>query len=909
MCRLGTVLLLVAFGAACSCGDYTSGEPAVSVVTVPLRVALDAWVGDEASREVVVRNDGHHAATLAVEGAPEEFTVEPAELAVPAGGEATLVVSFRPTAAGSRDVELALTRRGHVEARLPVAARGIEPALEVPASLDFGPVVVGERKGVQLRVTNPTELEVEAPAIVVEGPDAAAFAAMFPVGRIAPRSDAILDVAFAPLRRGPSTASVSVAACAGCTPRTIALAGAGLDCEVVPVPARLDFGVISPGGTRTLELGLENRGERTARIASARIADPAFQLQAQAWPIVLAPGESRQVWVTFAPTAIGDRAAVVEFLEETRTLATAALAVHGGGAVLEVDESLDLGQRPLGWSGYGTTVVRNVGEALATQLTAGHVEGSTSWSLEDPPAGLEVGLHPGTIRLAFSGRAVGRADGELVLATSDPEQPELRIPLRAEVVAQPSCQVRAGPDPLRFGLVKRGARHLRELLVESVGQGPCLVFDLGMAPGSDPDFSVATDRPFLELAPGASVRVPVAFAPDALPNALQRGTVTWRTSNPAAPPGAVEVTGYAADVDLVVVPNPVDFGRVPLDRAPHKTFRVENHGGIGATLTGQRLAAGSSPRITVSGGPSYPAALAPNATVPYEVHYAPLEVGRDRAEVELQVAGYAEPVIAAILGEGHDGPCGDYCDPPVPICPGPLTTLVRRQVSILGSATDPQGDPVTCAWRIASAPEGSAEQPSPPDACATSIAPDVVGEYVLELTATDDLGNAASCTTDLRVIPPEGGLWVEMYWEDNVNDVDLHLLHGGGGDPHVRSNWNKRPWDCYYSNKHAQWDAPGPEDDGNLDFDRTAEPGVENIRVDQPSTTHDYHVGLIWYAKKSPPTTQPVVVNVYCWGLPVANTTTTLVFSSVSQAAVMVGTVRVQNDSTCVWTPDGSTIP
>jgi hypothetical protein len=85
---------------------------------------------------------------------------------------------------------------------------------------------------------------------------------------------------------------------------------------------------------------------------------------------------------------------------------------------------------------------------------------------------------------------------------------------------------------------------------------------------------------------------------------------------------------------------------------------------------------------------------------------------------------------------------------------------------------------------------------------------------------------------------------------------------------------------------------------------------VENIRVDVPSTTHDYHVGLVWYSRPtSSPTTQPAIVNVYCWGVPIANTTTTLVHTSVAKPMVFVGTVRVGNDGTCTWTPNGSVLP
>ena len=572
---------------------------------------------------------------------------------------------------------------------------------------------------------------------------------------------------------------------------------------------------------------------------------------------------------------------------------------------------MDLGSVPLGWSAFPSTVVRNVAEAEPVAAVDARVEGTGAWRLAEPVAGLEVGLRPGTIRLAFTGRSVGRADGELVVSTTDREQPELRIPLRAEVVSEPGCRIVASPAPLRFGLVKRGDRHLRDLVLANVGTGTCLVWELRLAPGSDPDFSLpSTGAPYFQVPPGERIRVPVAFTPDTLTGSLQRATISFRTSNASDPPGAVEVTGYAADLDLVATPNPLDFGRVPLERAPHRTVRVENRGALTVTLAGHGLAAGSSPRFTVQGGTAYPAALARNQGVDNEVTYDPDRVERNPAALEVRVAGHPEPLVIGLQGEGHDGPCGDYCEPPVPVCPAGRTVIVNRSVVLDGSATDPNGDPVTCTWQVIDAPEGSTEQPRPPNACGSSFVPDAIGEYVLRLTAADDLGNEASCTTTLRVLPPDGGLWVEMYWEHNSNDIDLHLLHGDGGDPRLLSSWNVEPWDCFYGNDPASWDNPGTADDANLDRDVTSGTGVENIRIDQPSTAHPYHVGIAWYSRHgSSPTTQPVVTNVYCWGMPVASTTTTMVHPGPdrpSKPTVFVGTVQVSSDGTCSWTPDGT---
>lgn len=67
---------------------------------------------------------------------------------------------------------------------------------------------------------------------------------------------------------------------------------------------------------------------------------------------------------------------------------------------------------------------------------------------------------------------------------------------------------------------------------------------------------------------------------------------------------------------------------------------------------------------------------------------------------------------------------------------------VGERVELVGRGSDPEGDPLTFAWSLLSAPEGSAATLDDPDAIRVSFTVDREGDYLLQLVVDD--GNRAS---------------------------------------------------------------------------------------------------------------------------------------------------------------------
>lgn len=196
--------------------------------------------------------------------------------------------------------------------------------------------------------------------------------------------------------------------------------------------------------------------------------------------------------------------------------------------------------------------------------------------------------------------------------------------------------------------------------------------------------------------------------------------------------------------------------------------------------------------------------------------------------------------------------------PPHVSCPSRIDTTPLTPVAITASAVD-DGTIVAWSWRVDTRPPGSAAgPPSPSNSPMTTFTPDIAGNYDLVVTATDDDGLRGSCTTRVSAGNVDG-LRVEMFWDTDGTDMDLHLLNPTG------TEWEGHD-DCHFRNCDGgavlEWGAPGPADNPRLDIDDTNGFGPENINImrPQPGT---YRVAV--HAWASGVATR-VTVRIYCGG-------------------------------------------
>jgi hypothetical protein len=135
-----------------------------------------------------------------------------------------------------------------------------------------------------------------------------------------------------------------------------------------------------------------------------------------------------------------------------------------------------------------------------------------------------------------------------------------------------------------------------------------------------------------------------------------------------------------------------------------------------------------------------------------------------------------------------------------------------REVVLDGAGSmDPDGDgPLTYQWVVRSRPVGAQATLVEPEAARTVLRLDaaVPGEYVVELSVTDAAGARSRVPARVSVVAaPAQPLLVEMFWDNAVTDMDLHVLRVPG------AALGSIPDDCHYANPRPDWGTPGVSGD------------------------------------------------------------------------------------------------
>jgi hypothetical protein len=227
------------------------------------------------------------------------------------------------------------------------------------------------------------------------------------------------------------------------------------------------------------------------------------------------------------------------------------------------------------------------------------------------------------------------------------------------------------------------------------------------------------------------------------------------------------------------------------------------------------------------------------------------------------------------------------------MCPGPITTSANSTVSLTASVMSTSG--TTCSWTIGSRPSTSSGTFSAPTSCGTTnYFADVVGTHVVNFNVSDGLGGTAQCTTPITVVP-NGDLWIELTW-DRPNDMDLHLLHPNAGPYTSTTPWNSTTWDCSFRARTPIWGTTN--ENPSLDRDDITGTGPENTRINTPSRSVAYTIGvhMYSYAAGSPVTS---TLKVYCGGQLMTTKTRTM---STTKDMWVVGSVDFNAGSPCLFT-------
>src|SRR2546425_7831998 len=114
-----------------------------------------------------------------------------------------------------------------------------------------------------------------------------------------------LSVQFAPTTTGSVSGSLSLVSNAPNSPGTIALSGTGVQPQLSVAPPSVSFGNVLVGSTGVQNLTLTNSGNASLTIAQGSVTRAGFSISWPTFLITIAPGQSSNLSVQFAPTATG----------------------------------------------------------------------------------------------------------------------------------------------------------------------------------------------------------------------------------------------------------------------------------------------------------------------------------------------------------------------------------------------------------------------------------------------------------------------------------------------------------------------------------------------------------------------------------------------------------------------------
>ncbi len=543
-----------------------------------------------------------------------EFQMYFTPQALKAAFESKLVLSTE--GARAEDSTALVTLRGSGEAG----------ACDLPSSIDFGKVPVGETLSYTLPLRNPTSVDAQGFAGDIAGTDALAFgyAQGSPRGTVPVAAGTTANVVFtfSPTEKRVYTAQVELAGAGECPRQTVTIRGEGSDDVLTWTPTTLNFGLVSPpfeGLRDVVFTNLSNVPITLRQVQTSMPTDFSHQVPAGGDAtvfVVPGGGVATPMKVACHPSGLGPRPASTLTFQTglNRTpQGTIQLNCTGGGPKVKVTPRPNLAFGRVGFfpgsSQFNVTrkvTVQNVGTLPnppdpASNLYLGQVDsGGTPGQLPlfelnhktgtapseitvtlaspyNPSVGLEA--RPGAnfvdLAVTVTPSSVGLKEADLVLYSNDSNEPAITVKVTADAQQLPPCNYRISPAQGNFGLVTPGTTKDLPITITNLGTAAtdiCYLSGIDLSAGTSPAYTIV-GGPVVEkeLQPQESWAVVVRVAPPGpVPTTLQTltGALNFNVTSPTTPQAVVPLRTSVGPSCLAITPDPLDFGVVKANLPP-----------------------------------------------------------------------------------------------------------------------------------------------------------------------------------------------------------------------------------------------------------------------------------------------------------------------------------------------------
>jgi hypothetical protein len=378
-------------------------EAAVSLAPFSLQFASEPVGAAGPSQSVLLRNMGSAGVAIASVTNTGDFSqTNDCAGTIPAAGTCKFIVTFTPTAVGSRSGSISIADSAlgspHV---INLSGTGLGPLVTLsPLSLQFGATAIGTASAQQtLTLTNSGNAQLDIESISASGD----FSQSNNCGAsLAAGASCQIEVTFSPSTTGIRFGMLTATDSAASSPQSITLSGAGMipsAAVLVSAPSQLAFSSQLLGSSSSSQMiTLTNHGGTIASISAVSITGDFSQTSN--CHTLAANGGTCSIAVTFTPSASGTRSGTLIITNTAGNPQTVSLTGTGVDFALATSTNTDTIQSG-GSASYSLTVTPVGGSfPSAIQMSCTGLPQGANCSFA--PGSLTPGVHTMMTTLSIS---------------------------------------------------------------------------------------------------------------------------------------------------------------------------------------------------------------------------------------------------------------------------------------------------------------------------------------------------------------------------------------------------------------------------------------------------------------------------------------------------------------------------
>jgi hypothetical protein len=586
-------------------------------------------------------------------------------LSVAAGTSCAITITFSPAAAGARAASLTITPTTGTPLTTSLTGTGAAATFTLsisPASLSYAAQFISTTSAQQtVTVSNTGNSAATFSNIALTGTDAGdyAFSANTCGSVLAQGASCTVSITFTPTAGGARPAALTFTDNFNNSPQNVTISGTGkLSTQTLSISST---GIVFPAlnlntTSAANSVTVTNNGTASVSIGGVSLVgtNPSdFALQNNSTCAgTLAAGAACTIYVTFTPTVVGARAAVIQ-ISDTAAGSPQSVSLNGTGRSLTQTINfsptyIQFSTLNIGVTSAATESIYNLGTANMTVNTVSIAGANASDFVIVPNQGTcpvgGVTVTPGSscsLNIAFTPSGVGNRIASLVVTDSASGSPH-SVPLIGAGQSLTSY-INLSANGIAFGQVNQYATSsAQNFYIYNVGTAPFTVDSLSIIGANAGDFSIDQNQCPMNpatVAAGGSCYIYLQFTPT---------TTGWETAtlqifnSTGASPQLVDLYGTGAAQTQItdLSPNEINFNTVLLGSSSGATanyFYIYNKGTTPMTFTSMNITGTNSGDFTLGTTtcPSGTATLAAGGSCYVYVVFTPQAVGPRSAVITI----------------------------------------------------------------------------------------------------------------------------------------------------------------------------------------------------------------------------------------------------------------------------------